>query len=265
MKFGKYLLCTTLVFMLFGCGNKKKSSTKTTTTKVGPVTLNDKDIVIMNTTDVHCAYEKNMGYSRLVNFKKDYEKTSYVSLVDSGDYIQGGLVGNISNGKYIIDIMNKAGYDAAAIGNHEFDYGMDELSERISDFNGDILSCNFSYIGSKENKFENIKPYTIKTFGKYKVGYVGVTTPETLVSSNPITFKEDGKVVYSFKSNTKTEFYNCIQNNIDACKNDGADYVILLSHTGNNEENKPFTSNDILLGMLHLWMDMLIKKLNGLN
>ncbi len=253
----KYILTSCMALLMAGCGSKttkgntttkttNKTTSKTITTKVGPTINNDKDIVIMNTTDVHCAYEKNMGYSRLVNYKNEYLKTSYVSLVDSGDFIQGGLVGNISNGKYIIDIMNEAGYDFAAIGNHEFDYGMDALSNRIDEFNGEMLSCNFNYIGKYEDKFENVKPFSIKRYGIYTIGYVGITTPETLVSSNPKNFKEDGEIAYSFTSNTATEFYNCIQSNIDACKSAGADYIILLSHSGNNEENKPFTSNDII-------------------
>lgn len=249
----KYGLAFTMLLFISGCKSNKKAkttskaiTTKTTNTKIGPVLENDKDIIIMNTTDVHCAYEKNLGYSRLVNYKKNYEKNNYVSLVDSGDYLQGGLIGNISNGKYIIDIMNEAGYDAATIGNHEFDYGTDALSNRIDEFNGDILSCNFKYIGKYEDKFEAVKPYSIKSYGIYMVGYVGVTTPETLVSSNPLNFKEDDEIAYSFTSNSATEFYNCIQNNIDACINAGADYVILLSHTGNNDENKPYTSNDII-------------------
>ena len=254
MKVTKLFIGSMLVIMLIGCKSKtttKNPTTKITTktnstTKVGPILVNDKDIIIMNTTDVHCAYEENFGYSRLVNFKKEYAKSNYVSLVDSGDYLQGGLIGNISNGKYIIDIMNEAGYDAATIGNHEFDYGMDSLSNRIDEFNGDILSCNFKYIGKYEDKFESVKPYSIKEFGIYKIGYVGVTTPETLVSSNPKNFKEDDEIVYSFTASTATEFYNCIQDNIDACKNAGADYIVLLSHTGNNDENIPYTSNDII-------------------
>ena len=227
----KYSFAITILFLLSGCKGKK---------------INDKDIIIMNTTDVHCAYDENISYSGLTNYKNEYLKENYVSLVDSGDYLQGGLIGNISDGKYIIDIMNEVGYDAIAIGNHEFDYGTDTLSSRIDEFKGDVLSCNFKYTGTKTNKFEKVKPYTIKEFGVYKIGYVGITTPETLVSSNPKNFKEDGNIVYSFSEETSTDFYNCIQKNINACKKAGADYIILLSHTGNNEENIPFTSIDII-------------------
>lgn len=124
-----YKLITIVLLMLFitGCGCKKKKKN------------NDKPIYVINTTDVHCSIEpyvdskdetKNrLGYTNIMAYKKELEKTGYVALVDSGDYIQGELVGAISKGEYIINIMNKMGYDAAAIGNHEFDYGMDELKK----------------------------------------------------------------------------------------------------------------------------------------
>ena len=251
-KIGKYGLMLALLFAISGCKSKKTTTKENTTTiittKVGPEIYNDKDIVILNTTDVHCAIDDdgNLGYSSVSAYKKELSSNKYVSLVDSGDFIQGGLVGAISKGEYIIDIMNEVGYDVATIGNHEFDYGVDVLSDRISQFNGDVLSCNLSYTGKGENKISEVKPYTIKTFGIFKVGYVGVTTPETLVSSNPKNYKEEGEIVYDFSSNTATTFYNTIQTNIDACKAAGADYIILISHTGTNDENIPFRSTDII-------------------
>ncbi|MBP5445884.1 MAG: bifunctional metallophosphatase/5'-nucleotidase [Acholeplasmatales bacterium] len=234
-KLFRFILSISLCIMLFGCSKK----------------VNDKDIVIINTTDVHCAIstdeEKNrLGYTKVMAYKNELKEDNYVSLVDSGDYLQGDLVGAISKGKYIIDVMNYVEYDVAALGNHEFDYGIDELVNRIDEFNGDIVSCNFSYIGNKENKFTKVKPYSLKKYGKFTIGYVGITTPETLVSSNPINFKEDGEVAYSFKGETAEGYYNCIQENINKCKKDGADYVVLLCHAGTNEENIPFMSTDII-------------------
>ena len=54
-------------------------------------------------------------------------QTPYVTLVDAGDAIQGAPVGTLSEGGYIIDIMNQTGYDVAVPGNHEFDYGMPDF------------------------------------------------------------------------------------------------------------------------------------------
>ena len=55
------------------------------------------------------------------------EETPYVALVDCGDALQGDAIGTISQGEYLVDIMNKVGYDFAVLGNHEFDYGMERL------------------------------------------------------------------------------------------------------------------------------------------
>ena len=59
--------------------------------------------------------------------KQMMNQTPYVTLVDAGDAIQGAPVGTLSEGGYIIDIMNQTGYDVAVPGNHEFDYGMPDF------------------------------------------------------------------------------------------------------------------------------------------
>ena len=195
-----------------------------------------KDINIIYTTDVHCGIEGTIGYSGVSAYKKELEKTSdYVSLVDCGDSLQGDYIGALSKGKYLIDIMNKMDYELLTIGNHEFDYGMDELKSRISEFNGDVLSCNIKYTGKKENKLGDVKPYKIIKYGNVKVGYVGVTTPTAIVESQPSTFKEDDEYVYDLYYSDYNKFYKVVQDNVDECKKNGANYVILLAHLGNDE------------------------------
>ena len=207
-------------------------------------TAEDSDIVIVYTTDVHCGVDDNIGYASLAAYvKKTKEVSKNFTLIDAGDAMQGNLIGSLSKGKYIIDIMNALNYDLYAVGNHEFDYGVDELSKRIDEFNGEFISCNLSYTGKKENKISKIKPYSIKDYGFAKVGYVGVTTPATLVSSNPANFVEDGEVVYSFHADT---FYDEVQKNIDECKALGCKYVILVTHLGYLDNYKPFSSIDLI-------------------
>ncbi|MGN1095203.1 MAG: metallophosphoesterase, partial [Eubacteriales bacterium] len=114
------------------------------------------------TNDVHCAIDENIGYAGLAAYKKSVEaKTKNVTLIDCGDAVQGGFIGTVSDGEYIIDIMNKVGYDLAVIGNHEFDYGMDRLSELIDKANAKYLGCNIIYTGTKENALADVKPYEI--------------------------------------------------------------------------------------------------------
>ncbi|MBE6136585.1 MAG: bifunctional metallophosphatase/5'-nucleotidase [Erysipelotrichaceae bacterium] len=202
------------------------------------------NIVVVYTTDVHCGIEDNIGYASLASYVKQEKKVNKsFTLIDAGDAIQGALVGSLSNGKYIIEIMNDLGYDIYTLGNHEFDYGMDAIKEVVDEFSGDVISCNVSYTGKKENKLKEVKPYSIVDYGFAKVGYVGVTTPSTIVTSAPSTFKEDGEIVYSFSADN---LFEKVQQNIDECKNKGCKYVVLVSHLGSTDNYKPYTSVELI-------------------
>ncbi|MFQ7103125.1 MAG: hypothetical protein ACLRQA_08780, partial [Anaerovoracaceae bacterium] len=62
------------------------------------------------TGDVYCAVDENIGYAGLAAYKKQVEEeTPYVALVDCGDALQGDAIGTISQGEYLVDIMNKVG------------------------------------------------------------------------------------------------------------------------------------------------------------
>ena len=213
---------------------------------IGCYKESQKDIVILYTSDVHCGIDNNIGYDSLSAYKKELEKDNYVTLMDNGDNISGDFIGAVSKGEYIIDIMNEIGYDSMVFGNHEFDFGMDILKERVDQFKGDVLSCNFKYIGKKENKFNKVKPYKIISYGKKKIGFVGVTTPFSIIDSTPSYFQEDGEFAYSFTNDTAEEFYTCVQNSIDACYKQKANYVIVLAHLGEGEEYVPYSSVDLV-------------------
>lgn len=212
------------------------------------VTENNNDIVILYTNDVHCDIEENIGYAGLASYKSHVKsKTPHVSLVDCGDSIQGDVIGAISKGDYIIDIMNEIGYDIAVLGNHEFDYGMDQLSNLIKRSKAQYIGSNITYSGKGENKLSNLKPYKIINYGKTSVAYIGVTTPKSIASSTPSYFKdESGNIVYDFAGTSAETFYTCVQKYIDECKNKGANYVVLCTHLGDSEEYSPFSSVDLI-------------------
>ncbi len=201
------------------------------------------EINILCTTDIHAGITDNISISALSEYRNELKKTSkYVSLVDCGDAIQGDYLGAISKGEDIISVMNKMDYDIMTLGNHEFDYGLDTLSSRIHEFNGDVLSCNIKYTGTNTNKLKEVEPYKIIKYGKTKVAFVGATAPSTLVEASPKTFMEDNKYVYSFSNESKETFYQTIQDNVDICKKKGADVVILLAHLGSTDEFGDFNS-----------------------
>lgn len=206
------------------------------------------EIVLLYTNDVHCSVDKNIGYAGLAAYKKSMQRAGKnVVLIDCGDSIQGEYIGTISKGGYIVDIMNKTGYDLAICGNHEFDYGMDALRNVISKSKAKYLNCNITYSGTKENALAQTASYTIMNFGETKVGFIGVTTPATTNTSTPGCFQEDGKFVYDFKShNSGTDLFNIVQATVDACLKDGANYVVAITHLGVGNGYEPFTATRLI-------------------
>jgi 2',3'-cyclic-nucleotide 2'-phosphodiesterase (5'-nucleotidase family) len=206
------------------------------------------DIIILYTNDVHCAIDENIGYSGLAAYKKEMlEKTPYVTLVDAGDAVQGDLMGTVSEGEYIVDLMNDVGYDYAILGNHEFDYGLDQLSYLIDSASATYLGCDISYTGSGENALEGIQPYALEQYGDVTVGFIGVSTPYSITSSTPKYFMdENGDFVYNFYNESGETFYDCVQGYVDTCREEGADYVILITHLGEDDSLSPFSSVELI-------------------
>ena len=190
--------------------------------------VND-DIVILYENDVHCAVE---GYSKLSAMKNELQQEyNHVGVVSCGDYIQGSSLGAISKGQYIVDLMNLVGYDALALGNHEFDYRLSRLEELVDMMDTKPVCCNFQKIGEDESRFA---PYSIVSYGDVDIAYIGITTPSTISSSSPAQFKdENGEYIYTFNT---TALYDIVQENIDSAKSAGADYIIALSHIGYAED-----------------------------
>ena len=202
------------------------------------------DVVILFTSDIHCGIDQGFGYAGLAEIR-DYlvAQGNDVILVDDGDNIQGEPIGTMTKGEALIDLMNKMGYALAIPGNHEFDYGMDRFLELSKQAKFDYLSCNFNHEG--ELVFQ---PYVIRELGGAKIAFVGVTTPNTLTTSTPRYFQdEDGKYVYGFfQDEDGTGVYNAVQTAVDAARGEGADYVVVMAHLGNEEEAHPWTYADVL-------------------
>ena len=196
----------------------------------------DNDIVILFTNDVHCGVDENIGYAGLMAYKMEVEKlTPYVTLVDAGDWAQGGTIGAISQGRYILEIMNAMGYEFAVPGNHEFDYGWSQFENYVKNLKCEFYLCNLRDLRTGELLF---KPYKIFTYGDIKVALVGASTPESLVKSTPSTFMdEDGKYIYDFDGEqTGEKLIASIQKAVDSARSEGADYVIVVGHLGEYDD-----------------------------
>ena len=214
----------------------------------------EKDLVILFTSDVHCGVDQGWGYAGLYAVKEYFSKDNYVMLVDDGDAIQGEPIGTMTKGEGIIDIMNATGYDLAIPGNHEFDYGMDVFLEATKKANFQYLSCNFNKEG------ELVFPaYAIREFDGVKIAFVGVTTPMSLRTSTPRYFMdEEGNFIYGFMQDESGEkLYNTVQKAVDDARAEGAAYVVVMAHIGNEAECAPWMYSDIIshTNGIDLWLD----------
>ncbi len=203
----------------------------------------ERDLVILFTSDIHCGIDQGWGYAGLYAVKENLSKNYNVLLVDDGDSIQGEAIGTMTRGEAIIDIMNVMGYDVAIPGNHEFDYGVDRFLELAGKANFPYISCNFNKEG--ELIFE---PWLMKEIGGMKIAFVGVTTPDTLRSSTPKYFMdENGNFIYGFmQDETGEAIYNAVQQSVDAARAEGADYVIVMGHLGDETECAPWMYSDVI-------------------
>lgn len=183
-------------------------------------------IVVLFENDVHCNVD---GYELLAGLRDAVADTAYVQLVSSGDYIQGGTLGALSHGQYIIDVMHGMGYDAVALGNHEFDYGTPHLKELMTKLAAPVTCANFIDLGTHSEVFS---PYVMRSVGKRKIAYIGVLVPTTVESEAVGFFDSDGRQIYDLVSD---EICERVQHAADDARREGADYVIVLSHLGQVE------------------------------
>ena len=206
------------------------------------------DIVLIHLNDVHCGINDKIGYDGFVLYRRELQKKyKYVISIDVGDHIQGGAFGSISEGEAIIKIMNEIKFDVAILGNHEFDYKIEQLTKLGKNINSKYICANFCY---KKNKTHVYDPYKIIEVGEKKIGFIGVLTPLTFSKTYLSSIKdEEGEPLYDFLvSNGDQELYDKIQEYINELRNEKkVNYVILLTHLGIGLDKYP---SDELLSKL---------------
>ena len=193
----------------------------------------DGDIVILHTNDVHGAIS---GYAKVAALKDAYEaRGAYVLLMDAGDFIQGDPTVSTSEGATAVELMNLAGYDVASMGNHEFDYGYQNLKDLEADADFTIVDANVLYNG--QVAFEDNVVFTAPD--GTKIGVFGLDTPETATKAHPA--KIQGVTFLAGE-----DLYDCAQDQVDALEAEGCEYIICLGHLGIDEESVGNRSIDLL-------------------
>ena len=144
-----------------------------------------------------------------------------VFIVSGGDIMQGTLISNLTGGASTITAFNAIGYDAAAIGNHEFDWGVDVLRQRIAEAEFALLGANI-YERSTGEHPEWIQPWTIVERDGVRVGFVGMTTRSTPTTTRPVNV-----VDFEFRSISEA-----LDRYIPEVRAAGADFVVAVMHAG---------------------------------
>lgn len=141
-------------------------------------------------------------------------------LLDAGDMWQGTPYFNMFKGRLEVEAYNLMGYDAATLGNHEFDYGVDTLAARIDEMDFPILCCNYNFTNTiLANK---VKPYEVIKLAGWTIGIIGVSVnPEGLILQSNI----EG-ITYEDPIERVNHYAKLLRNELNC------DCIIVLSHLG---------------------------------
>lgn len=241
----KLLIVFASLLMIVSATGCQKASTITTIEKEqstidGPYAGKT---IILHTNDIHGGYipDENENtaeggleiYAIISAIKKDFEsKGANVILIDDGDFSQGSIYVSVDKGAAVANIMDTIGYDISALGNHEFNYGADQLKSILEGKNYKVICSNVF----KDDKclFDSEAIFKI---GDIKIGFFGLVSPETQTKANPNFVKG-----LSFAS--KQELYDLAQKEIDLLKKE-SDLVICLSHLGIDASSAGNKSTDV--------------------
>ncbi|HZI99937.1 MAG TPA: 5'-nucleotidase C-terminal domain-containing protein, partial [Gemmatimonadaceae bacterium] len=141
-------------------------------------------------------------------------------LIDGGDQFQGTPVSNLAFGRPIADYYNRMGYTASAVGNHEFDWGIDTLQARMRDAHYAFLGANIRLADGRDAAW--IRDDTIVVRGKSRVGIIGIATPATPTETLPanvrtLKFLDPGPVIDEHAKSLRAR---------------GANVIIVVAHMG---------------------------------
>lgn len=202
-----------IIFLLSGCSNVQSNP-------------NGKyELVVIHLNDVHGRAEEGkydgMGYPKVASIINEYRKVlgkNNVLYLDAGDNTHGTTFATLDKGESMVTLSNAMKLDAMALGNHDFNYGMEQLYklENMADFK--FLTSN---VLTKDGKPLG-EEYMIKKIRGVKVGIFGLTTPETVYKANPQIVKN---LVFADPIDTAKKI-------TEELKGKGVQFIIAVTHLG---------------------------------
>jgi 2',3'-cyclic-nucleotide 2'-phosphodiesterase (5'-nucleotidase family) len=188
------------------------------------------DLTIFYTNDEHGWIEdseKSGGAAGIVGIWKEkngYSKDGPFLVLSGGDMWTGPAISTWTKGRSTIAVMNAMGYDAAAIGNHEFDWNIEGLENGIKLAEFPLLSSN---IKKKEtgDLVDFVKPFIIKTINGINIGIIGLSAMDTPYSTFPDYVKDYNFIPYD----------DALKEYVPQVKNQGAELLVVVGHISKTE------------------------------
>jgi len=202
----------------------------------------------------HDIPKKLGGISYLATVVQNFRKIKpHVLFFDTGDIIGDTLISNLTKGRLNISLMNLLSYDGVTVGNHDLDYGLDELKKRIEEANFPFLAANML---DEETKTPILgEPVLVKQINDISIGIYGLTYHQT---DQTTTKKNTKGIVFELD-------FGKILKDIQLLKKNNVDFVIVLSHLG-TEVDKVLAVKvpdiDLILGG-HSHDSIPLKEFNG--
>lgn len=166
MKARLYIICVAVVAYMAAWGQQK--------------------LVVLHTNDTHSTImplSRNLGDTMLAGrggylrrmelLRRERDAEPGLLLFDSGDFSQGSPYYTLFKGDVEVELMNRMGYDAATIGNHEFDFGLDNLARLLRKAEFPVVCANYDFSGTPVAGL--VKPYVILHRNGLKIGVFGVS------------------------------------------------------------------------------------------
>jgi 5'-nucleotidase/UDP-sugar diphosphatase len=200
------ITCLLPIILLAACsfGSSKPTSTLApAATQITPpadttaVPSSPRQLTVLYTNDEHGWMEgagQGQGAANLLGLwreKEGYTPDGPYLILSGGDNWTGPAISTWFQGLSMVEVMNAIGYAASAVGNHEFDFGLDNLKTRISEAHFPYVSANLRYQRDNSTPADlGIQPYVVVNVNSLRVGITGLTTLATVTSANPAYLKD---------------------------------------------------------------------------
>ena len=175
-------------------------------------------LVLLHTNDMHGQVLARDGGGGLAALATLIRRENPDLVLDGGDMFTGTMVSDEFFGKPMIDAMNRIGYTAVALGNHEFDYGLVELRNRLKEARFPVLSANVTGV-------QEVRPYTVVTVKGVRVGIIGLTVENLSTVTHP----------KNLKTITVTRIVDAVRVTLPKVR-PLSDFVILVAHLSFEEQ-----------------------------